>query len=283
MRLLLALVFAVPAAGGFLLVEAGASLLIEAPELQMSIARVRIVDVRPPDEFRKGHIPGAVNRPVKMLDDLEANRGGLPMPIEQAAAMFRELGISKDSEVVAYDDHGGRFAARFFYVAEFFGHRRVRVLNGGWKAWLAAGGASETEARPVPAGNFRPKPNPKRIATAAWISERLDRKKVALLDVRTPEEFRDNGHIPGAVHLDWRETTTDFGTGRLKSPQELRTMLESRGLDIKDETVAYCSHGTRASQLYFILRMLGNKKIRNYDASWTEWGARKDLPITRPK
>lgn len=270
---------------------AGTSLLIEPEELKQSLDRVRVVDLRPAEQFHKGHIPGAVNRPVRTLDQLEANRRGLPLPLEQARALFRELGIHRDTRVVAYDDDGGRYAARFFYVAEFFGHPYVRVLNGGWSAWLAAGGARETEARPVPPGTFRPRVHKDRSATAEWLRHRVERKNAGsnqplVLDTRSAEEYSGKavtaggrgGHIPGAVHLDWRDTTTENGRGRFKSSEELRRLLLDRGLDFHRETVAYCNSGVRASQLYFILRLLGHTRVRNYDGSWEDWGARADFP-----
>src|SRR5262249_49365248 len=110
-----------------------------------------------------------------------------------------------------------------------------------------------------------------------------------LVDVRTPEEFAGKagavngrgGHIPGAVHLDWRDTTTENGRGRFKSQDELRRLVLSRGLDLQTETAAYCTAGTRASQLYFVLRLLGPSHVRNYDGSWEDWGARADLPLAK--
>ncbi len=269
--------------------HAGTSLLIEAAELQPLLGKLRVVDLRPAEEFAKGHIPGAVNCSLRALDQPEANRKGLPVPLEQARALFRDLGISQRTRVVAYDDQGGRFAARFFYVAEFFGHRRVRVLNGGWPAWLQAGGSQETETRPMPPGNFEPRPNPRCIATAEWIQARLAGNKLQLLDVRSAEEYSGTsapaggrgGHIPGAIHLDWRQTTTESGRGRFKAPQELRRLLLERGVDLRRETVTYCASGIRSAQLYFVLRLLGQGKVRNYDGSWADWGSRADLPVQR--
>ena len=264
------------------------SLLIEPKELTQSLDRVRVVDLRPAKAFRQGHIPGAAHCSVRRLDQMEANRRGLPLPLEEARALFRELGIDADRAVVAYDDHGGRFAARFFYIAEFFGHPGVRVLNGGWAAWQHAGGAVETEARPVSAGTFQPRANHHRIATAEWIHQRLEQEENPIvLDARSPEEYSGElvtasprgGHIPGAFNLDWRETIA--ANGRFKPAEELRLLLQERGVDFDREAVTYCNSGTRSSHLYFVLRLLGHQSVRNYDGSWKDWGSRLEFPVER--
>ncbi len=270
---------------------ADTSLLVEPAELKQSLGRVRMVDLRPAEEYNKAHIPGAVYCSLRSLDQLEANRRGLPISPEQARDLFRQLGINPDTRVVAYDDEGGRPAARFFYVAEFFGHKHVRVLNGGWTAWLEAGGDRETEARAVAPGTFQPRVNGKRMATAEWVRERLglEKKKLMVLDARSPEEYagktapagRPGGRIPGAVHLDWRDTTTANGRGRFKSPEELRRLLVDRGFDPGCEAVTYCQSGTRSAHLYFILRLLGHSRVRNYDGSWEDWSARAGYPTEK--
>jgi thiosulfate/3-mercaptopyruvate sulfurtransferase len=215
----------------------------------------------------------------------------LPISVEAAAAVFRELGIDPQTEVVVYDGRGGPQAASFFYVAEFFGHTHVRVLDGGWQAWLAEAGPQETETRTVPPGHFQPRPHPERIATAEWIQTRLGAGagRPVIIDVRTADEYSGKGlppgarggHIPGAIHIDWRTTVTGQGGGRMKSPEELKSIMQAAGVDRSREAVVYCGIGVRASYLYLVLRALGFTRVRNYDAAWDEWGGRADLPIER--
>ena len=146
----------------------------------------------------------------------------------------------------------------------------------------------ETEARPVPLGTYQPRANRNRIATAEWIRQRLGLEKNPLvLDARSPKEYSGDmapagmrgGHIPGAVNLDWRETITE--NGRFKTPEELRRLLQKHGVDFDREVVTYCNSGTRSSQLYFVLRLLGHPMVRNYDGSWLDWGSRLEFPVTQ--
>jgi thiosulfate/3-mercaptopyruvate sulfurtransferase len=270
---------------------AGQSPLIQPAELKPMVSKVRLVDVRAGEEFAKGHIPGAVRLSIDRLDDSAQNREGLPISVEAAAAIFRELGIDPQTNVVVYDGRGGPQAARFFYVAEFFGHTHVRVLDGGWPAWLAEEGPQETEPRAMPPGRFQPRPHPERIATAEWIQARLGAGagKPVIIDARTADEYAGKrvapgargGHIPGAIHIDWQTTVTGQGGGRMKSPEELKSIMQAAGVDLNREAVVYCGIGMRASYLYLVLRALGNTKVRNYDAAWDEWGGRADLPIER--
>ena len=270
---------------------AGQSPLIQPAELKPMVSKVRLVDVRAGEEFAKGHIPGAVRLSLERLDDSAQNREGLPISVEAAAAIFRELGIDPQTNVVVYDGRGGPQAARFFYVAEFFGHTHVRVLDGGWQAWLAEGGPQETEPRAVAPGKFQPRPHPERIATAEWIQARLGAGagKPVIIDARTADEYAGKrvapgargGHIPGAIHIDWQTTVTGQGGGRMKSPEELNSIMQAAGVDRGREAVVYCGIGLRASYLYLVLRALGFTRVRNYDAAWDEWGGRADLPIER--
>lgn len=268
---------------------AGRSLLIDPAELKREIARapvkIRIVDLRDSEEeYRKGHIPGAVHIRIRQLDNLEANRQGMPVTLDQARNVFAALGLDSRTVVVGYDDASNRFAARLLYFLEFFGHKNVRVLDGGLPRWLKEGGTLEGGEVKAPPGRAVPQPRARSLATADWISGRLGKNQIQVLDARSPDEYAGRqktrgrpGHIPGAIPFDWRETLTP--EGRFKSVQELRALIESKGLTRNRECVTYCASGVRAAHLYMVLRLAGYKKVRNYDGSWEEWGTDERRPV----
>lgn len=270
---------------------ANPQLLIETWELQRHLADadLRIVDVRPAGEYAKGHIVNAVRLDPLALDDLEANRNGLPVPVKQAEAILGDLGIDREARVVAYDDAGGLWAARLFYVLEFFGHAKVQVMNGGWTKWVGEARPWTTEAPRVPKKRFVASPNPELIVTAQYVEANLTNPAVLLIYARSPEEYAGTvagegmlqaGHIPGAVNLDWT-TTIDPARKTFKSAEELKGLFVGAGATQDRVIVTYCRTGIRAAHDYFVARLLGYTKIRNYDASWMEWGNAPGLPVKR--
>jgi thiosulfate/3-mercaptopyruvate sulfurtransferase len=267
---------------------ANPQLLIETEELapRLGEAGLRIVDTRSKEEYAKGHIPGALNLRWQALDDLEANKQGLPIAASKAEELFSGLGIGGDTSVVAYDGPKNPFgAARLFYVLEFFGHSKVRVLNGGFAKWGQEGRSVSTEAPKPAKGVFVARPRPELLATAEQVRARLGEPTVCLLDARSDAEYSGKdvrasrgGRIPGAVNVDYLRTIRpDDHT--LRSAEELRRIFEAAGATPDRETITYCHTGGRAAHDYFVLRLLGYQRLKNYDGSWAEWGDSDALPV----
>jgi thiosulfate/3-mercaptopyruvate sulfurtransferase len=241
-------------------------------------ANVRVVDARPAADYEKGHIPGAVSLPVAETFDPGKDKN-YPDTKEKLEALFGGKGIGDDLRVVAYDSGSGTdtTGGRLFWTLEYAGHQSVAVLDGGLRAWQAAGGEVSTEAVTVPAATFTSKIDPAKMPTKEQCELAIGDPTKVILDSRSPEEFRGEdvrakfgGHIPGAVNIDYRTNFTAQGT--LKSPAELRQLYESKGVTRDKEVISYCQTGQRSSTTYFVLRLLGYQKIGNYAGSWIEWG-----------
>jgi thiosulfate/3-mercaptopyruvate sulfurtransferase len=233
-----------------------------------------VVDVRDAWEYDGiGHVPGAVNVPFDSFRADEhgtAEAGMLP-----GADVFSDLaggaGIGPDDHVVAYDDTHGVFAARFLVTAELYGHdpSKLHLLNGDYSVWSqrepTTTDAPDVTATAYPAAFRTDGPLVDREAVEAA----LDDPEAVLVDTRESREYEE-GHIPGAVRLDWRELV-DTDARTLRPEPELRSLLRDRGIDPEDRVVLYCNTARRISHTYTVLRALGYSRISFYEGSLTEW------------
>ena len=269
--------------------------LISARDLNARLGApgLRLIDVRAsltdPETGRRlyaaGHLPGAVH--LSLGDDLSgpvgAHGGRHPLPdMARFAATLGNLGVGDGSEVVVYDDSSGMFAARLWWLLRYAGFDRVRVLNGGFSAWVAAG-LPVTRALPDPApATLTLALRPEMVADMAEVRSKLGDPGVALIDARAPERYRGivepldarAGHIPGAINKPFAE---NLEGGHFKFPDALRARFaETEGAA---EVILYCGSGVSAAHNALALEEAGMPGARLYVGSWSDWSSYDENPV----
>jgi len=200
--------------------------------------------------------------------------------------MMARLGVSDATRVVVYDERGGIYAARLWWILNYFGHTNVALLNGGWIKWTAEHRATASDTPTPAAGTFTPRPQPRWVATADDVVGAIDKPGIKIVDARTAAEIegkdlrgiKRGGFIASSIPVYW-EDLLDPQAKTFKSADELKKIYEDRGILPSTEVIAYCQVGMRASVDLFALHLLGYDKLRNYYGAWEEWGNRDDLPV----
>jgi thiosulfate/3-mercaptopyruvate sulfurtransferase len=272
-----------------------AELLVDVASLTTELAGDHppvLIDVRwslagPPgiEAYRAGHLPGA--RFADLDTELAGRRGaGGRHPLPEAAdfeGAMRRLGVSSDTAVVVYDAADGVPAARAWWDIRYFGHHDVRILDGGYAAWVAAGLPVNNEEPMVVPGDFVARPGGLPVLDAD-AAARLATDGL-LIDVRVPERFRGEiepvdaiaGHIPGAVNL---PTTGNVGSdGKFLDGAALANRFESLGAGDEEPVGAYCGSGVNAAHTVFAVTLAGLPTPALYVGSWSNWIADGTRPI----
>lgn len=266
-------------------------LILEPAELDAMLRGGTAMPVGVVEEgaFRAGHIPGSVQVPPReLMGGARPAVGRLP-DAARLEALCSRIGLGPDRHVVAWDDEGGGWAGRLVWTLDAVGHRRRSFLNGGLAAWAGAGLPLARDAVP-------PAPSPPRAVTLRReVMADLDevrgcigRDDCVIWDARSAGEYLGtrstalrNGHIPGAVHLDWLELVDRDDGMRLRPLESLRRRLESLGVAAGKRVITHCHTHHRSGLSYLVGRALG-LDIRAYDGSWSEWGNRTDTPVEGP-
>jgi len=254
-------------------------------------ANVRIVDMRQ-GGYPDGHVPGAVYLSPVAIRDAKAPPTFLPTPAA-FEAMMAKLGITDSTRVVVYDERGGIYAARLWWILNYFGHTNVALIDGGWVKWAAEHRPTTTDTTfptwpGLATGQFVARPQPRWLATAADVVGAIDKPGVKIVDARTTAEIegkelrgiRRGGFVPSSIPVYW-EDLLDPQQKTFKSAEELKRIYEARGILPSQDVIAYCQVGMRASVDLFALHLIGYDRLRNYYGAWEEWGNRDDLPIAK--
>ena len=253
------------------------------------------VDYDPENGYRKGHIGGAtliwwkrdINDPVTR--DIVDKK--------QFEALMSRNGITPDSEVVLYGDFNNWFAAFVFWVFKYYGHKNIKIMNGGRKKWELEKKPYTTDEPQVAPSSYSAQPPDEGLRAYLFdVRRALDKNDTVLVDVRSPKEFtgeitappeypmehaQRGGHIPGANNIPWATAVND-ADGTFKTMEELRQNYTPKGVTPDKDVICYCRIGERSSHSWFVLKyLLGYPQVRNYDGSWTEWGNMIGNPVEK--
>jgi thiosulfate/3-mercaptopyruvate sulfurtransferase len=231
--------------------------------------------------YLEAHIPGALYLHIER--DLSSPPDGVngrhPLPdLKRLEEVFSNCGIQPGVQVVAYDDIGGGFAARLWWLLRYTGHAPVAVLNGGFQAWLEAGNPTECGRERRSRAEYHAQPRSDMIANAEQAREVGATRSLVLIDSRAPERYRGEiepidkiaGRIPGAVNHFWQDNL--LPSGKFASPEtlasEFNTLLKGRSAD---ETIVCCGFGVTACQNILSMEHAGLHGARLYPVSWSGW------------
>jgi thiosulfate/3-mercaptopyruvate sulfurtransferase len=275
------------------------STLIDPASLTRQVGRpgVTVVDCRfdlaaataGRQAYMQSHIPTASY--ADLNQDLSVPPGGRtgrhPLPGKpQFAATLGALGIDNDTQVVAYDQSTGAYAARFWWMLRWMGHESVAVLDGGFDAWLTHGGPVQSGAVAVPARNFNPRGESQSVATSLDVLAASSRRDRLVVDARAAERYSGQvepldavaGHVPGAVNHPFTDNLTPKGCF-LPLAELRRRWLQVLGDRSPQDLIAMCGSGVTACHNLLALEVAGLPGAALYAGSWSEWIRDPSRPV----
>ena len=247
---------------------------------------IRVIDARPSQQYDVSHLPGAVN--LSGFGGIPRTSTGDMANSSEFAKVAGELGITNDMTIVVYDAPSqmmGTVAWAFMY----YGHKNVKILDGGLAKWISEGKATSGDVPQYPSCVFIPNPieglycsleNAKSLVNdrtgVFWDTRSLNEYQGALSVIEVPSPRQ--GRIPGAIHLEWKDLF-EQNTMTLKPGGELRELLQAKGIVPESQINTYCQGGARASLATIVLKILGYEKARTYAGSYVQWAKQPDTTI----
>ena len=244
--------------------------------------------------YETGHIPGAVK--VDWFSTLQNPLRRDFLNKQEFEALCSRLGITNSTTLVFYGDKSNWFATYALWLFQYYGHRNLKIMDGGRLKWAQEARPLSKEEPSFPATAYKAQnPDESIRAFREQVFAQIDKKR-PLVDVRSPQEYsgeliampnypqegaQRGGHIPGAVSIPWSKATNPEDSTFLP-PEALRKLYQAQGITPEEDIIAYCRIGERSSHTWFVLtHLLGYPNVKNYDGSWTEWGNLVNAPIEK--
>jgi len=245
--------------------------------------------------YDQGHVAGAIG--LNWRTELQQHPVRDLIEKKQLEELLAKNGVTPSTTIVAYGDNNNWFAAWFFWLLKYYGHKDVKLVNGGRAKWIAENRPLTNDAPSYPKSEYRAgTPDASIRALRDYVLDKVVSDNAKIVDVRSPKEYagellapenlpqegaQRGGHIPTAVSIPWA-TAVNPDDGSFKSHDELKEIYGGKGITSNKEVIAYCRIGERSSHTWFVLHyLLGYPTVRNYDGSWTEWGSLIGAPIER--